>query len=252
MRSTSLGRGARLSTLTTALLALAALVAPPARAQSRLAGPDVASYQHPRNAAINWARVAGHGARFVFVKATEGTTYVNPWFARDWSAARRARLVRGAYHFARPAFPVSTAADQARAFVRVAGSTREQGDLPPVLDLEDNGGLPPAQLVAWARTWLVTVQALTGRVPILYTYPYFWATSMGDDTTFGSYPLWLAAYSRTPPGALPGWSRWTFWQHTAWARYPGIASFVDESLFCCSPSALTGLADGQALLVPGL
>ncbi len=252
MRCWPLGRRARVGALTTTLCAAGALLAPLAHAQSPLFGPDVASYQHPGHAPISWRRVAGHGARFAFVKATEATTYVNPWFRRDWAATRGAGLVRGAYHYARPALPLTTAVDQARAFVAVVGSTREQGDLPPVLDLEDSGGLPPVELLAWTRTWLLTVQAMTGRVPIIYTYPYFWATSMGADPTFGTYPLWLAAYSRRPPAPLLGWERWTFWQHTASARYPGIVGVVDESLFCCDGVTLAGLADGRTPLIAAL
>ena len=34
-------------------------------------GPDVASYQHPGGAAIDWAQVAASGQTFAIVKATE-------------------------------------------------------------------------------------------------------------------------------------------------------------------------------------
>jgi lysozyme len=244
-------RGRRVRLAVMASLVTVAALAPRAHAQPSIVGPDVASYQHPGGASIDWGRVAGR-AGFAFVKATEGTTYVNPWFGRDWAGARNARLVRGAYHYARPALPLSTAVDQARAFVRVVGSTREQGDLPAVLDLEETGGLGPAQLSAWARAWLTTAEALTGRLPVLYTYRYFWGAAMGGDPTFGAYPLWLAAYSGTAPAPLPGWSRWTFWQHTSAAHYPGISGGVDESVFCCADSTLAGLADGRTLAITRL
>lgn len=243
--------GGRIRSSVLALTVAGAVVAPTAHAQTTIVGPDVASHQHPGGATIDWGKVAGR-ARFTFVKATEGTSYVNPWFGRDWAGARAASLVRGAYHYARPQLPLSTAVDQARAFVRVAGSTREQGDLPPVLDLEETGGLGRAQLVAWARAWLATAQSLTGRLPVIYTYRYFWGTAMGGDPGFGAYPLWLAAYSGGTPDPLPGWTRWTFWQHTASARYPGISGGVDESVFCCSASTLTGLADGRTLAITRL
>src|SRR5436305_2757650 len=69
-------------------------------------GPDVASYQHPNGARILWRQVARSGKEFAIVKATEGTTYRNPWFYSDYNLSRRAGLVRGSYHFARPAYPV--------------------------------------------------------------------------------------------------------------------------------------------------
>ena len=85
----------------------------------RRRGPDVSSYQHPNGAAINWKKVDESGQQFAIVKATEGASYVNPYFAKDYAAAGAAGLVRGGYHFARPAYPiVSSATEQAKAFAR--------------------------------------------------------------------------------------------------------------------------------------
>lgn len=221
-------------------------LAPPAGAASALGGPDVASYQHPGRAGISWRLVAGSGQRFAIVKATQGTDYVNPYFQSDWAGARAAGLVRGAYHFAEPALPVSTAVAQAEHFIRTAGTTREQGDLPPILDLEITGGLAPNQLVAWTAAFLDTVRALTGRAAVIYTDPSFWVQAMGDTTDFDAYPLWIADYSGRPsPGPLPGgWPSWTLWQYTDNARIPGIPAIADRSLFCCDAGSLAAFSDG--------
>jgi len=237
--------GGRLRLVLIGVAVASVLAAPGSYAQGSLVGVDVSSYQHPDGAVIDWSAVAGHGASFAIVKATEGSGYVNPYFASDWVGIARAHLVRGAYEFARPAWPLSTAVSQAEAFVSTTGTTRELGDLPPALDLEDSGGLSAGQLVAWAHRWLDTVQQLTGRLPMIYTYPRFWQWATGDDASFGAYPLWEAAYSGTAPSPLPGWSRWTLWQHSDGAGYPGIADPVDESVFCCAVGMLAGLADGR-------
>lgn len=224
----------------------ALLPAAPALASNGLLfGPDVSSYQHPGGAAIDWSEVARDGARFVFIKATQGTGYVNPYFTADWSGAQAAGLVRGAYAFADPALPMSTAAAQAETLVRVVGTTRALGVLPPVLDLEQSGGLSPGQLVQWTRTWLATVASLTGRVPIIYTGAWFWDPALGGNSSFGAYPLWESGYSANPPAVPAGWSQWTFWQHTDDASYPGIATPVDESYLCCGAGTLAGLSDGR-------
>ena len=234
------------------LLALlgAALSSPSAGATPPVSGPDVASYQHPGGAPIDWAAVQAGGSSFAVIKATEGTTYTNPYFGADWSAARNAGLVRGAYHYGRPGN--SAAAAQARAFVAVVGTTREQGALAPVLDLEDDGGLSPAALATWAHSFLVTVEQLTGRLPMLYTYPSFWHTAMADNTGFGAYPLWLASYRSSPPPTLPGWAQWTLWQHTDAARLPGISVPVDQSYLCCGSGTLTALSDGRTSAITAL
>ena len=208
-------------------------------------GPDVARYQHPNGARIDWQRAADSGAAFAFVKATEGSSYTNPYFAADYRDARAAGLVRSAYHYARPQADLSTATDQADFFVQTAGKADSRGDLPLTLDLEESGGLAPKTLIAWAHAFVDEVTALTGRPVIVYTYPYFWQRYMGNTTDFSGLPLWIASYrSGGPKEPLPGgWSTWTFWQYTAKGRVPGIPATVDRSRFSGSNAELQALAD---------
>ena len=211
-------------------------------------GPDVASYQHPGGASIDWASVKRAGEAFVFVKASEGAFYDNPYYAADAAGARQAGLLVGAYHFARPGSQASAAA-QARHLVSVAGLGRADGTLPLVLDLEDSGGLPPSSLQAWTRQFLDTVKALTGRTPVLYTYVSFWRNQMGDDTSFSGYPLWQARYASHFDN-IGGWSAPTFWQYTSSARIPGVQGNVDRSQFLGSMAALTTLGRGSRAAGP--
>jgi GH25 family lysozyme M1 (1,4-beta-N-acetylmuramidase) len=208
-------------------------------------GPDVARYQHPQGAAIDWRRVAESGAGFAFVKATEGTSYTNPYFADDYRAAHDTGLVRSAYHYARPKGDLVTARDQADFFVRTAGRADTKGDLPLTLDLEESGGLAPKTLIAWAHTFVDEVTAQTGRPVIIYTYPYFWQHAMGNTSDFANLPLWIASYRNGgPKQPLPGgWSSWTFWQYTANGRISGIAGAVDRSRFSGTADDLRALAD---------
>ncbi|MCU1587182.1 MAG: Lysozyme, partial [Frankiales bacterium] len=185
---------------------------------------------------------------FTFLKATGGLA-VDPWFTREWPRAKAAGLVVGAYHYADP----SSSADAQAAFVvRTVGSTREQGNLGIVLDLEDSGGLSPRALVAWAHAFLSGVERRTGRTPLLYTYVSFWRDAMGNDRSFGAYPLWLARYSAQPPAPLPGWSQWTFWQHSSTQRLPGITGLVDHNVMCCGQGTLAALSDGRSLALAAL
>ena len=75
-----------------------------------LPGLDVSSWQGN----VDWATVAANGARFAYVKATEGTSYVNPYFTQQYGGAYDVGLVRGAYHFGLP--DRSTGAAQAQWF----------------------------------------------------------------------------------------------------------------------------------------
>ena len=113
-----------------------------------IAGPDVSNWNHPNGACIDWQKVAAGDTAtrtpprgFAFIKATEGTTYTNPYLKScgghltqgDWSATRAAGMAHAAYHFARPSLPLSDAVDEAQFFVSVIGDQLQQGTLAPVL-----------------------------------------------------------------------------------------------------------------------
>ena len=222
-------------------------------AAADITGPDVASYQHPGGASIDWGQVRNSGRNFAFVKATEGTGYVNPYFGADWAAIQANGMVRGSYHYAKPDSSPTSAAEQARYFVSVAGRMQATGDLAPILDFEDSGGLSPSALVTWVHSWLDTITALTGRTPIIYTYPYFWQSAMGNNAGFTQYPLWIADYNggsapRTP--LIGGWNSWTFWQYTDAGSIPGVPTGVDISKFCCDSGTLSSLANGATTAPP--
>jgi lysozyme len=228
--------------LTGTLVVSGLSVAEPAAAV--ITGPDVSSWQHPNGSSINWNLVKAAGHSFAFVKATEDTNYTNPYFAADWSAIAAAGMDRGPYHFARPGSTASAAA-QAAYFASVVGNMGHPGDLPPVLDLEDTGGLTPANLIAWTQSFLSSTQQLTNRVPMIYTSPNFWRTNMNNSTAFTAYPLWLAQWTSatTPSFPLPGgWTSWTFWQYTDSGSVPGVPARVDVSRYCCSFASLSALA----------
>jgi GH25 family lysozyme M1 (1,4-beta-N-acetylmuramidase) len=220
------------------LAALACLLGGTAHA---VTGIDVSRWQH--GASLNWAKVRGDGVTFAFIKATEGSFYTNSYLAGDWAGARRNGIFRGAYHFARPSR--GSAAAQARYFVRQAGTFGRRGDLPPVLDLEDNGGLGVSGLRRWVRTWLRTTQELTGRKPIIYTSPYFWESRMGNAGAFRDFPLWVAHYETARPRVPGGWSHWTFWQRTDNGRIDGISGAVDINRFSGTRAQLARLAQAR-------
>ncbi len=227
---------------TVLLVGAAPLLAAPASAATVPTGPDVSRWQHL--SPLNWAEVSSSGAAFAIVKATEGPSTTSTWFSRDYAAVKANGMVRGSYHFARPALPVSTALTQARHYVAVLGTTRAAGALPPVLDLEESGGLSQGDLVSWAQTFLDEVHALTGRTPAVYTYPYFWQTALADSAAFRRFPLWVASYGTARPPSIGGWPTWTLWQYTDASRTAGIAGGVDSSRFNTATGTLASFADG--------
>ena len=228
-----------------------------AQADTVITGVDVSRWDHSKTSAypagtpIDWVKVKAAGRSFAIIKASERTNYRNPYFANDYAQAKAAGLVVGAYHFARPALPISTARDQARYFittVQKVGSFRDQKTFPAVLDLETTGGLSKTDLIAWTQLFLDTTQALTGRKPILYSYDYFIRSTLGNTNQFSSYPLWYARYTTTVPtsSTVPGgWSQWTLWQYSSTTTTNGIIGAGDVNRFNGTTAALLAFADGR-------
>src|SRR5581483_1933978 len=103
---------------------------------------------------VDWPTAAGNHAAFAYVKATEGTYYINPDFTQQYNGSYQAGLLRGAYHFATP--NTTDGVSQADYFLAHGGGWSNDGKtLPPAIDLEYNPygdtcyGLAPAALVAW-------------------------------------------------------------------------------------------------------
>jgi GH25 family lysozyme M1 (1,4-beta-N-acetylmuramidase) len=185
-------------------------------------GMDVSSHQ----GAVNWSTANANGARFAYVKATEGTTYQNPEFAQQYNGSFNVGMTRGAYHFALP--DRSSGATQGNFFVSHGGGWSNDGKtLPPAIDLEYNPygaacyGLSKAAMVAWIHDIASTVKARTGRDAVFYTSTSWWTLCTGNNAGFGANPLWIPHYASSV-GTLPaGWTFQTIWQNADAGIFPG-------------------------------
>jgi lysozyme len=193
----------------------------PGRATVR--GIDVSKWQ----GAVNWRKVRAAGVRFAFVRVSDGTTVLDPTFARNWRAARAAGVLRGAYQFFRPEEDPD---EQADLLLATMGALRA-GDLPPALDLEVSGDVEPRELVRRVGRWVDRVRKATGVKPIVYTSALHWATLAGNSRRFRSHALWIAHHDVDCPITPSSWRGWTFHQHSRQAVISGIAGPVDENRF---------------------
>lgn len=204
-------------------------------------GLDVSHYQ----GTVSWAGVIQNGYRFAFVKATEGVSSTDPQFSTNWTGAKAAGLVRGAYHFYEPGSDPQQQAEHFLDTVWPEGGQPLPGDLPPVLDVETTGGQSAEEIVQGIQTWLSLVQQRTLRIPILYTSHGFW-DSLGT-SQFGGHPLWVAEYGVAAPSPLPaGWQQWRFWQFSQTGRIEGISGDVDLDVFQGTLQQLQQMASSVA------
>ncbi|MCA9165800.1 MAG: hypothetical protein KDA62_22590, partial [Planctomycetales bacterium] len=85
-----------------------------------LAGIDVSHWQ----GTINWNDVANSGIEFAFIKASEGTDFVDARFQYNISNSLTAGILSGAYHFARPDIDLADPLDAVREATHFADTIR--------------------------------------------------------------------------------------------------------------------------------
>ena len=187
-------------------------------------GIDISHYQGD----IDWSKlqnatIEGQPLGFIMINATEGASEMDENFNDNFYQAREYGFIRGAYHFWSNK---SSARDQAYYFLKQVHL--EEGDLPPVLDVEYK---PEERSVEDFQrdilTWLHIVEDRYHVKPIIYTY-YKFKIKYLSDQRFDSYPYWIAHYyvdkvEYTGP--------WKFWQHTDAGRLPGIKGYVDFNIY---------------------
>ncbi|WP_017258591.1 glycoside hydrolase family 25 protein [Pedobacter arcticus] len=189
-----------------------------------LHGIDVSYYQGK----IDWEKVAkvdynGIKVSFAFIKATEGITLVDSYFQRNWRETKNAGVIRGAYHYFKPN---KSGLWQARFFLQTV--KMEAGDLPPVIDIEEDSGLSRNELIPNIQDFLNEVEQKTKVKPIIYTGYQFYKDHLKGE--FDDYPLWIAHYYQ-PKLKLNKQTHWDFWQHADNARIDGIKHKVDMNVF---------------------
>lgn len=179
---------------------------------------------------VNWKEFKWD---FIFTKATESHNFHDPLFKYRQEKTRELNIPNGPYHFYRP----SDATEQAKWFCDFIGPT-QKGDLPPVLDWEDESCNDSDA----TRFWLDYVENFTGQVPIIYG-PQYLLQDLNLDPKFSRYPLWIAHPGLSLPldssKIPPPWKDVTFLQ-TAFAEN-GSKSGYDEDFFNGDIVALNAL-----------
>ena len=188
-------------------------------------GIDISHHQ----GRIDWDELKDNGSinkcpiRFVMIKATEGSTQTDENFRDNFYQAREYGFTRGAYHF----YSVHTPAyQQAAHFIKTV--KLENGDLPPVLDVEHKpADQTDEQFKSSIHLWLDMVEKHYKIKPIIYTYFKFKMRYL-NDSIFNEYPYWIAHYY---VDSLEYKGPWKFWQHTDVGRLPGIKGNVDFNIY---------------------
>lgn len=189
-------------------------------------GVDVSNYQGQ----IDWQTLAEENISFAFIKATEGSSFVDKRFAYNFQEAQNTDLAVGAYHF----FSYdSEGITQAQNFIDNVEPF--DGMLPPVIDLEFYGDkeihLPAREAVdRELKAMLQALEAHYGQKPIIYATEKSYELYLSGD--YEQYDIWIRNVITKPE--LSDGRDWTFWQYTNREKlngYYGTEEYIDMNAF---------------------
>lgn len=181
-------------------------------------GMDVSHWNGP----IDWDKTKESGIEYAFIKATEGSSFVDSRFGENWGESKRAGVPRAAYHYFR--FGID-ATKQAKHFWDVVG---ELGDLPHVVDIEDTKVTADSNAL---KTFIDRLTELSGSKPIIYTGAWFWNNARwgGPIDWASDYLLWCADYRDVEAPRIPtDWDTWHIWQYTSTGDGPTYGATGDN------------------------
>lgn len=185
-------------------------------------GIDVSGWQGN----IDYSEVASSGIEIVYMKASEGTSFVDPYFNQNYTNAKANGLKVGFYHYL-TARSNSEAVAQANFFVSTISGMIPDCRL--AMDFESFGSLSTEEINEIGLTFMQTVESLSGKEMVIYSDTSNASNIFGGGLT--NYPLWVAQYEVEEPTPNGNWDSWVGWQYTDAGEISGINGYVDRDRF---------------------
>lgn len=209
----------------------------PASSSEIYDGIDVSEWQGN----INFEEVKASGIDIVYIKSSEGTNYIDPYFKSHYEGAKENDLNIGFYHFL-TASNVQEAEAEARFFASVVNTL--DVDCRLAMDFEVFDGLNIEEINDISFAFLSEVQRLTEKEVIVYS-DAFNARETFSSSLASEYPVWVAEYGTDEPEDGK-WPTWVGFQYTNQGRISGISGNVDRDNF----TADIFLSDSSTITVP--
>jgi lysozyme len=207
---------------------------PDINSSSKLSGIDISHY----NEIEDWSKLK-KSIDFVYIKSTEGKSFTDPNFKKNWGNAKKQNIIHGAYHFFSPNV---SAKEQFLNFKKTVKLT--SGDLPPVLDVERKKDESLNHFIMnidmnEVNEWLRLVEEFYGVEPILYS-DYITFKKLLDDE-IKTKKIWIFL----PKGYFlkPSFNDYdcAFWQYSHEGKINGIKDTVDLDLYFGDLTSLKNL-----------
>lgn len=185
-------------------------------------GIDVSAYQGN----IDYGAVKNAGIQVVYIKASEGASFIDPYFEQNYQNAKSNGLSVGVYHYL-TARSTEEAQLQAQFFVSLLSG--KSIDCKPAMDFESFGYLTIEEINQIATTFLNTVRESSGKEPIVYSDTSNATNVFRGEVT--NFPLWVAQYEVDFPTENGNWESWVGWQYTDKGIIDGISGYVDRDQY---------------------
>lgn len=183
-------------------------------------GIDLSHYQGE----VFWEAVGDNSKMaYVYLKATEGGTRIDPMYQKNIELAHHYGLKVGSYHFFRPKVELQLQLENFKSQCRPGDQ-----DLIPMIDVETNSGLPKEEFCDSLVKFISLVETEYKQKPLIYTGTNFYNKYLTG--IIDGYKLMIAQYSSKEP-KLQDNRDFDMWQYTAKGRINGINTYVDKSRF---------------------
>lgn len=180
-------------------------------------GIDVSNH----NGNIDWNKLKSSDVKVIYIKASEGTTYQDPYLNQHYQGAKSIGLSTGFYHYLKG---TSAPESQAQNFWNLIKD--KENNLIPCLDIEENG----FNVMDYTLRFISKFKDLSNLPIVIYTGPYFANDNL--DNRLASYPCWIAHYGVSSPMATNIWStNYVGHQYTEKGKVSGINGNVDLNNF---------------------
>lgn len=180
-------------------------------------GIDISAH----NGRIDFSKVKDAGIDFVFIKASEGTDFLDKRFRANFDSAASYGIPSGAYHFFR--YDKDGMQQAVNLYNALDGRVPELG---VVIDVEDAGNPHEGseEVIVANLGEMIDYLNLRGLTVMLYTnkdgYNQFLRRA------YAGYPLWICSFNDNPIDA-----EWRYWQYSHTGRVRGISGNVDLNVF---------------------
>ena len=181
-------------------------------------GIDVSHHQGK----IEWGKVKKWKNKkldFVYIKATEGATYIDKTYKTNIKEAKENDFLVGSYHYFRT---TSSIENQFQNFIKTIDKSKQ--DLIPLIDVEEKTNWTNNEFHKNFKAFLNMVENYFGQKPMIYTVNSFYNLNLSGK--YKEYHFLIGRYGENAPNMRDKTS-WTIWQFSETGKVEGIPKYVD-------------------------